>query len=255
MLTAGIAGAFVMSDDSNAATGTGNGSVTLDDYYVAVEKTTVATVTFSDSVAPMSLDWTAKVTNSSGTTQSNVLSKTSGSLDVAPGTPGTDTIDVTAPKTAGDYVITVTYKEKIDSSTTYEYTAKATLHVCNPIVLSIKVSNSGHLDFNDNVYFYVDGVRCDDSEQRLIVAAGETKTVEYKYFNHNLSSGKHTYYVTSGEVAPVTGLDAKQTFYYNQDSQDYMLWIVGAVLVLLILFAVWVFRKPVKNYGKPKARR
>ena len=53
----------------------------------------------------------------------------------------------------------------------------------------------------------------------------------------------------------MSGLDAKQTFYYHQDTQDYIMWIVGIVLVLMIIFAIWVFRKPVKNYGKPKARR
>ena len=249
MLTAGIAGALVMSDDSSAADGTGSGVVTFDSYYIATEKTTDAHIVFTDSAAYSEITWSAKLTNSSGSTQSGALSKTSGSA-------AEETITVTAPKVAGNYTLTVTFKEKVDSDS-YEYTAKAVLHVGNPITLSVtlKVPSSAGVGFSNNVYFYVDGVKCDDSEQMLTINPGETKTVQYKYYNHNLSSGKHTYYVAAGENVDVTGLDAKQTFYYEQSTQDYLLWIAGIIVVLMILFAVWVFRKPVKNYGKPKARR
>ncbi|MBO4502289.1 MAG: hypothetical protein J5707_01355 [Candidatus Methanomethylophilus sp.] len=248
MLTAGFAGALVMSDDSSAEK-TGSGSVTLDSYYVAVEKETDARILFSDTAtAYTELTWTAKLTNSEGTAQTSALSKSTGSAT-------DETITVTAPKVAGDYTLEVTFKEKIDSETTNEYTAKTVLHVGSPITLSVKVSNHGNLAFSNNVYFYVDGVKCEDSEQLLTVNPGETKTVEYKYYRHDLSSGAHTYYVSAGDNVDVKGLDAKQTFYYNQASQDILLWIVGGILVLMIVFAVWVFRKPVKNYGKPKARR
>ena len=251
MLTAGLAGALVMSDNS-AADNTGSGSVTFDDYYVAVEKKTDAHILFSDTVtAHTEARWEGKLTNSAGTAQTDALSKSSGSASDSID----ETITVTAPKVAGDYTLTVTFTETIDSSTTNTYTATAVLHVCEPITLSVKVTNNGNVAFSNNVYFYVDGVKCDDSEQLLTVNPGESASVEYKYFRHNLSAGAHTYFVSAGETVPMTGLNAEQTFYYHQATQDYLVWIVAFVLVLIIIFAVWVFRKPVKNYGKPKARR
>ena len=246
MLTAGLAGALVMSDDSSAEA-TGSGSVTFEEYYIATEKKTDAHIVFTDSATITEISWAAKLTNSSGSTQTGALSKESGSAT-------DEYTTVTAPKVAGDYTLTVTFTEKVDAET-YTYTAKAVLHVCTPISLSVKVSNTGSIAFSNNVYFYVDGVKCEDSEQMLTINPGESKTVEYKYYNHNLSSGAHTYYVAAGDTVDVSGLDAKQTFYYHQDTQDYIMWIVGIVLVLMIIFAIWVFRKPVKNYGKPKARR
>ena len=157
MLTAGFAGALVMSDDSSADK-TGSGSVTLDAYYVAVEKETEAHILFSDTATPYTdLSWTAKLTNSEGTAQTSALSKSTGSA-------ADETITVTAPKVAGDYTLEVTFTEKIDSETSYVYTANTVLHVGSPITLSIKVSNHGDVAFSNNVFFYVDGVKCEDSE-------------------------------------------------------------------------------------------
>ena len=53
----------------------------------------------------------------------------------------------------------------------------------------------------------------------------------------------------------ITGLGEEYTFYIGDNS--YTAWIALLVIfvIILILVLVWVYRKPVKNYGKPKSRR
>ncbi len=254
-----MAAAF-MADDSSAS-GTGAASVELESYSVGQSKETTATLKFSDSATNFSkVSWTAKLVNSSGTTQSSALSPTSGSSTDAD---ASWDVTVTAPSTSGDYTLKVTYTESFsDGSDSVTYEAKATLHVIDPVTLTVTLTNSGTLAINNaKVYLYVDGAKVadsmvDDNAKTLTVEAGATATLTYKYYNANLSSGAHTYYVTAGDASyTLSGLEEEKTFYYNQGNMDYMNWIMILIIVIIAIIGVWVYRKPVKNYGKPKARR
>lgn len=251
--------AVLVADDSSAA-GTGSGTVELESYNVGQGKSTTATLRFNDTAENFSkVSWSAKLVNSSGST-SGTLSPTTGSSTDAS---ASWNVTVTAPNTSGDYTLTVTYTEEFnDSSEKQTYEAKATLHVLEPITLSVTVSNSGNLAINNaKVYLYVDGVKVDDANvddnaKTLNVDAGATATVTYKYYNANLSHGEHTYYLSAGDASyNLNGLEVQHSFYYEQGNLDYMNWIMFLIIVILVIMGVWVYRKPVKNYGKPKARR
>ncbi len=259
VLTAGLAAAFMA--DGSSADGTGAGSVELESYNVGQEKTTTATLKFSDTAENFSkVTWTAKLVNSSGTTQSSALSPSSGSSTESD---ASWDVTVTAPATSGDYTLQVTYTESYsDGTSSATYDAKANLHVIDPITLTVTLTNSGTLAIsNAKVYLYVDGAMVDDSmvddnAQTLSVEAGASKTLTYKYYNANLSNGEHKYYVAAGEGSyTLSGLQVEKSFYYNQGNMDYMNWIMILIIVIVAIVGVWVYRKPVKNYGKPKARR
>ena len=55
----------------------------------------------------------------------------------------------------------------------------------------------------------------------------------------------------------VTGLGPEHTHTIYVEDKSYTFIEVTAVIVLIIvvLLMIWVYRKPVKNFGKPKARR
>ncbi|MCQ2079879.1 MAG: Ig-like domain-containing protein [archaeon] len=245
-----------MADDASADSSV-PASVTLEDYKIATEKSTIACIQFKETDTNFNkISWTAKLINSNGSSQSGALDKTSGS--------SSDSeydydIKVTAPKTAGTYTLVVSFTETFNNSVPSKTSeVKQTLNVMEPITLSVTVSNSGSLAVSDApVYFYVDGKKIEDSKTTLTVAADSSATLTYKYFDKDLSSGKHTYYVLPADEAHIEGLSAENShsFYYNQGSQDYMVYIMIVIVVLLLIVLVVVYRRPVKNYGKPKARR
>ena len=97
----------------------------------------------------------------------------------------------------------------------------------------------------------------DDSYTTVNLAKEGTATVTYKWVTDS-SNGKYSYSVQpadSGNLVQITGLGEEYTFYIGDNS--YMAWIALLVIfvIILILVLVWVYRKPVKNYGKPKSRR
>lgn len=244
---------MMMSDSSYADEtnpGTGTSSVTFEDYSIGQGKKTTATLSFYDATSHSTVNWTAKMVDSKGTSQSNALSKTSGSGF-------SEIITVTAPTTEGDYTLEVTFTEKVGTES-FTYVSKAVLNVGTTVKLSVTVTNNGHCNVdNATLYFYVDGKKIDDSKQENVsIAVGNEKTITYEFYDKDLASGKHTYYLSAGDSSYVlNGLEDEQTFYYKQSSMDYLNWILGIIIVVLIVVAVIIYRKPVKNYGKPKARR
>jgi hypothetical protein len=68
--------------------------------------------------------------------------------------------------------------------------------------------------------------------------------------------GTHTFKVEPvGETTMISGLGVEHTFYSNDN--DYA-WLTALALIILILLLIWayrVYRKPIKNFGKPKSRR
>lgn len=127
-----------------------------------------------------------------------------------------------------------------------------------PITLSIEVRNSGSVAFTDAVVvFYLDGREIEGSETDLNVEANSTATVTYKYVPKGLSSGEHSFYILNKEGGTIDGIGADHaiTFYYNQGNYDLLSALMVVLVVLMLVLIVWVYRKPVKNFGKPKSRK
>ena len=211
----------------------------------------------NDSYETISISYTATLYRD-GTSISSGVSPSSGSIS-----DGDDvTLTVASQKTAGTYTLTVVIVEKVkygtDDEQTYEYTVSQTIRIIEPITLSITVHNSGSVAFTDAVVvFYLDGKLIEGSEQDLNVAANSSTTVTYKYVPKDLSSGSHTFYILNTEGGTINGIgeDYAITFYYNQGSYDLLSAFMVIMVVLMLVLIVWVYRKPVKNFGKPKSRR
>ena len=247
---AALAFAAVLSGPDSDAESVANHSVTAAD---GTETKTGGelefTISFTESAGdPSAISYEAKLTNSSGTTQSNAVSPSSGDLSNG----GSATLKVTAPTTAGRYTLTVTWTETLDGEST-TYTDSVRIGVHEPITLSMTLENTGSVGINTNVYFYVDGTMIDGSSTSLSIAPGESQTLTYGYYDSDLSSGKHTFYVASADGSTV--LSGEKTFYYNQDDSNWESYLMALIVIILIIVFIWIYRKPVKNYGKPKARR
>ncbi len=213
----------------------------------------------------MSVAYSAKLVDSSGSTVSSGVSPSSGDL-----TNGVSaTVTVTAPKTAGNYELKVTYTPTItytgdDGETVTVPTDDVKkeqsykIKVVDPITLKVTLKNNSEIDLTGfGVYFYINGEKIEDSYTTVDLSKEGTASVSYKWVTDS-GNGKYTYMVMpadSGNLVNITGLGEEQTFYIGDSS--YTVWIVLLVVIIILLAfsLVWVYRKPVKNYGKPKSRR
>ena len=241
------------------------------DSVIGTENKAEYTISYSnhdyDSYADvnMSVTYSAKLVDSSGSTVSSGVSPSSGDLtnDVS------GTVTVTAPKTTGSYKLVVEYKPTVSYTDSEGKTVtvpsddlkKETefrIKVVTPITLSVTLKNDSNIDLTGyGVYFWINGDKVDDSYTTVNLAKEGTATVTYKWVTDS-SNGKYSYSVQpadSGNLVQITGLGEEYTFYIGDYS--YTAWIALLVIfvIILILVLVWVYRKPVKNYGKPKSRR
>jgi len=213
----------------------------------------------------MSVSYTAKLVDSDGETVSSGVSPSSGDL-----TNGVSaTVTVTAPKTVGDYKLVVEYEPSVsykgsDGETVevpedelkkeQEYRIK----VVSPVTLSVTLKNDSNVDLTGyGVYFYIDGEKVEDSYTTVDLAKEGSSTVSYEWVTDS-PNGEYRFSVEpadSGNLVQISGLGEEHTFYIGDN--DYTMWtaILVIFLVVMLLVLVWVYRKPVKNYGKPKSRR
>ena len=175
----------------------------------------------------------------------------------------TATLTLASQDSSGNYKIAVVFTETVtfegaSEEKTFTYEKSLDVKIMQPITLSINLENTGKTDiYKSTVVFYVDDALVEGSETEVTVAAGATTTVTYNYLPDGLSSGKHTYYIVSADETEIGGIgaDHKSTFYYNQGNNDLFIYIAAIFVVLMAILLIWVFRKPVKNRGKPKARK
>jgi len=214
----------------------------------------------------MEISYTASLKDSSGTTVSSGVSPSSGSLDNGVAT----TLTITAPKTAGHctlevkYTANVTYTEAGDDGTETTKTEEVTrndsyrINVVNPITLSVTLKNGSDVPLSGyGVYFVIDGNRVDDSYKTVDLDKDGSTTVTYSWITDS-GNGKHSFYLEAadgGNMVSIEGLGDVHDFYIGDNSYTWLVTLLVVVVVLLLLIMVWVYRKPVKNYGKPKARR
>lgn len=163
----------------------------------------------------------------------------------------TKSIKVTAPETAGTYRLVVDYET--DDEVPKKGSSQAVIKVVVPITLKAEVTNdSDILKTSITVMFWVDGEPLTDSEQSVDnLAPGNKKTVTYEWVTDSLSGGKHEYalYDEGGDVIQ------SGEFYIGHKDYQWASIIMGVLLVILIIALIYILRKPVTNYGKPKGRR
>ena len=209
-----------------------------------------------------SISFTAKLVNGKGDTMSNAVSPSSGDLK----NNEYKEIKVTAPKDAGSYTLKVDYTVKVDvkdgdntEKKELEYHESAIIKDVNPIKLTVnlKAEDDSTLDLSGvGVYFYVDGEKQEKSFTTFTMNTDGTATATYELVA-DLSGGKHTFWVESadGTDSMIQGLGEKQDFYVGEKSYNAWIALVVVILLIIIIAFIWVYRKPVKNFGKPKARR
>jgi len=204
----------------------------------------------------LDLTYSAVLKDSSGVSQPTAVSPSAGSL-----TNGLETeLTITAPKVAGKYTLTVTFKEKKDGGTVVNTEKTKTVTVMEPIKLTATLENHSKVDFTDfAVYFVVDGERVDDSKTLISVASGSTTAVSYDWVTESLSNGEHRFAVVAGEenIGNYMNVKLGDEGKFWVGHYDYGLFniLVAILLVVLVLTVIYFYRKPVKNYGKPKSRR
>ena len=215
----------------------------------------------------MAISYDAKLVDSSGETVSNGVSPSSGDLESGTA----QTLTVSAPNTAGRYTLqveitvdaTYTSTDEDGNETTEDLeidptTLEYDITVVEPITLSVTLSNNSSEPLQGyGVYFYVDGERIEDSFTTVDLEANGTTTIEYDWIT-DAGYGTHTFRVEAadgGNMVEITGLGETHTFYIGDNDYTWVIVLLVVVIILLVLVMVWVYRKPVKNYGKPKSRR
>ena len=163
-------------------------------------------------------------------------------------------INVTVPNTPGRHWLKVNFTFDDGSEEVREWM----INVVEPYVFTATLVNNGDIAVTGlPVKFILNGETVHESN--VDIAPGETKTVEYRHIE-GLSSGRNSITValdSENELVTLsTGTTSMTTVFYI-DQADYSLshWIMGLTLVIMTFGLVWVYRKPRKNYGRPKGRR
>ena len=165
----------------------------------------------------------------------------------------------TVPTKPGDYRLSVEFQMTSDSDGE-KFTRTYPVRIVEPIVLTVSINNTSNVDVVLDFMFVIDGVEMEIKNENVSIKALESTPVTYNWVVDNPSSGKHTFELKAvGQDninrLDVEGLDSEFTFYVGQDTYGWLTIIMVILLVILAIFALWVIRKPIKNYGKPKGRR
>lgn len=250
------AGMFLLEESSNVDGA--NAVITGDTNVVKTGGTMTYQIMFfeSEDFDTLEIEYSAVLKNSSGTTQSSAVSPSSGTLANGVET----TLTITAPSTAGKYTLTVTFTETIDDGDDIKIERTQTINVTKPITLTAVMKNNSNVDFTDfAVYFYVDNEFVEGSRTLISVASGESTTITYDWVTESLSNGKHTFKVVAGEenIGDFKDvlLGAEGEFYVGHSDYGIVNILLGILLLIFVIVLIYLWRKPVKNYGKPKSRR
>ncbi len=229
--------------------GTTDAQITTDDGDVIKVSGTASFDISYTTDSDKDLTYSAKVIDKSGNTQSSAVSPSTGSLNSGEA----KTLTVTAPSSAGTYKLVVEYLLDDEKASSEEYSFKAV----NPIVLKVNLkADDITLNLEEfGVYFYIDGKKMEDSFKTVSLASDGTGSVSYDWIADPETS-KHTFKVVPvGGSQVITGLNEEHTFYTSDNDYSLLIVLAFVILVILVVFVVRVYRKPVKNYGKPKSRR
>jgi hypothetical protein len=245
---------IVVADEADAEPYT---SISGETHIIKTSGSEDYTILYSDDelAEDAKLTYTAKLNDSKGNAQTSGVSPASGDLENDAGA----VLTVSAPSTAGKYTLEVTFictvgEDKTETVKTYDIT------VVKPITLSQTLTVKGDSLVDPTglgVFFYIDGEKMTDSYKVFQMNTQGTATVSYDWVA-DPDNGKHTFMVlpAGGEdTSNVKGLGEEHTFYVGDNSYAGLIALAIAVVILMIILVIWIYSKPVKNYGKPKARR
>lgn len=238
-------GLSLISDDSSAL-----GFELTGDDFAEVETTVSFELSYKD--VENGSKYTAKLLDShgndmvaiSGTSSTGTLSGTSSRY-----------FSVEVPSTSGDYRMVVNI---VDENDNFVAEVAAPLRAVEPITLKVTLKNNADVARSLLVYFFVNGEKIEDSKQEIEVPANDTLEVTYDYVVKDI--GTSTFYLNADiddnfGVIEGLGPEHSHTFYPAQNSYALIEGIAIFVLVVVGLIAIYIYRKPVKNFGKPKSRR
>ncbi|MDY0292977.1 MAG: hypothetical protein RBQ77_00165 [Candidatus Methanomethylophilaceae archaeon] len=252
LLTVGLLGVCLVSDASSDAV---HVEIEGEKFVCEVDGTVTYELSAYDGDydATKSFEYTASLLDGNGSAQSNAVSPSSGTVNNGSNVK----IAVTAPSDAGTYTlkIALSVSDDDDSETVYRY---AELKVVEPITLGATLNNNSKVELQDFVvYFMVDGVRMEDSRTTVSVAANGSTSISYDWIVAGPSSGKHTFAIVADAeaVGEIKGLGEENPFYVGQSDYSGVTVTLGVFALVLLVLLVYIFRKPVKNYGKPRSRR
>jgi len=225
--------------------------IRAESYLVGVGKTVEYKI-FAIGDNDKDVKFAASLKDSNGNTVSRVTPTTGNSVS-ADGT----TLTVTAPGDAGMYTLTVVFTYLDDNDDEIVVTKTAPVRVVTPIKLSATLKNNSGTLTELSVWFIVDGVKVEGSEKEISIKAGGTETVTYDWVTEGLGHGAHTMTIGAEIGILEEGLidTSTSTFYVGQNSYTLTEVLLVVVLIVLLIVLIIVIRKPVKNVGKPKARR
>ncbi|MBO6084449.1 MAG: hypothetical protein J6O90_05160 [Candidatus Methanomethylophilaceae archaeon] len=227
------------------------------DDYAKVSGTLKFTMTYAIP-GSTSMTYKASVVDTGGNSAGGSVSTSSGSLSGS----GTKTLTVTLPSTAGDYMLKVVVTDSTNAEEPVEYERFAYFKAVEPITLSVTLENNGEVARSFKAYFYVlegeEWVQVDENGQNVTIEAGGSKDVTYDYIVRDVS--KTTFCVQADDAtigSSISGLGTDHAHTYYTESNDYSLveYLCAGILIVLAIVAIWIYRKPIKNRGKPKARR
>ncbi len=219
-----------------------------DVFKISTTETFKINYVLDEADADKTLKFSAKVVNRAGETMASAVSPSTGTL-----TSGEDyTITVTVPSNPAKYTLVVEYlvADEKKSEDKFAFTA------VNPIVLTVNLkADDVTLNLEDfGVYFYIDGEKMEDSYKTITMKSDGTGSVSYDWIADPV--GEHRFCVKAvGDSGLITGLDEEHIFYAEDNDYSLVTALAFIVLILLLIYAVRVYRKPVKNFGKPKSRR
>ena len=198
----------------------------------------------------------ARVRDSSGSLRTGVVSPASGNIQ----SEMVRELSITAPSVPGKYTLEVEFFET--SSADKGFIKTYPIKVVQPIKLSVELRNNSKTNVTGlTVKFVVDGKEYDATTENtnITIPAEGTKTVTFDWVVDSPSGGRHTFHLTTEfqgvAQAELTGIGQEFSFYIGQDSNTWITVIVALITIVLVIILIWVIRKPVKNYGKPKGRR
>jgi len=210
----------------------------------------------SEEFETLSITYSAVLNDSNGNAQAGTISPSTGNMSN-----GVESaLTITAPSSAGKYTLSVTFTETKDDEPSTTTVRTQTITVVEPVVLNANLTNNSNVDFTDfAVYFKVDGQLIEDSKTLVTVNAGQTTTVTYEWVVESLSNGRHTFQVVAGSEniggSKTSFAGGEGTFYVGHSDYGLLNILLVVLLIIVIIALIYIYRKPVKNYGKPKSRR
>lgn len=219
----------------------------VDGYIVKVGGSIKYEAPFHNQGADIKIDFDAYLLNSNGDKIAGKVSPSTWTLVKNE----SKTLTVTAPEDAGMYRLVVDYKGEIDGKDS-SGSSQASVRVVVPITLTADVTNTSDVTGSITVSFEVDGELVEGSETTVKnLEPGNTKTVTYEWVTESLDGGKHTYMALLADETVLS----KGEFYIGHNEYQWATIVIAILFIILVIALIYIIRKPVKNYGKPKGRR